>query len=423
MRDTSDNTADPSGPPGPAEPATEPAAEPVSESANGGIQLINVTKRFPGQETPAVDDITLTVPAGEIVVLLGPSGSGKTTTMRLINRLIEPTSGKIIVAGKDAMSLDPTELRRQIGYVIQNAGLFPHMTVGTNVGLVPQMLGWDKQKIADRVDELLRLVALDPAVYRDRYPRELSGGQQQRVGVARALAADPPAMLMDEPFGALDPITRERLQDELLQLQEELGKTIVFVTHDVDEALKLGDRIAILREGSQIAQYGTPQEILLNPAGEYVEQFLGGGQAMKLLKFGRVADVPLYQVPEATPDEDADTVRARIGAWEDGDFGIVLDERHRPLRWITQEDLEGASGPIGDRGEATAAPIRGRLTLQQALEALIQIEQDWVPVVGARGVYRGTVTLGTLQNAIKEMKERTRTRRKDPRQEQEAAGT
>ena len=440
MRDMSDTPAAPPGPPGgPTADGSATGSGPPTAgdgpAAGGEIQLINVTKRFPGQRTPAVDDITLTIPAGEIVVLLGPSGSGKTTTMRLINRLIEPTSGKIIVAGQDALSLDPAQLRRRIGYVIQNGGLFPHMTVGTNIGLVPRMLGWDKKKIAERVDELLRLVALDPGTYRDRYPRELSGGQQQRVGVARALAADPPVMLMDEPFGALDPITRERLQDELLQLQEDLGKTIVFVTHDVDEALKLGDRIAILREGSHIAQYGTPQEILLNPANEYVEQFLGGGQAMKLLKFGRVADVPLHQVPEATPDEDAAAVRDRIAASEDGSFGIVLDERRRPLRWITLEDLEGASGPVGDRGEPTATPIRGRITLQQALEALIQIEQDWVPVVGPRGVYRGTVTLATLQNAIKDMKERTRARHHHDqgaspssghgggRQEPEAAGT
>ncbi|MEW2358717.1 betaine/proline/choline family ABC transporter ATP-binding protein [Spirillospora sp. NPDC029432] len=381
---------------------------------SGGIELINVTKRFPGQKTPAVDDITMTIPSGEIVVLLGPSGSGKTTTMRLINRLIEPTAGTIIVAGQNALDIDPNELRRHIGYVIQNAGLFPHMTVGTNIGLVPQMLGWDKKRIADRTDELLRLVDLDPATYRDRYPRELSGGQQQRVGVARALAADPPAMLMDEPFGALDPITRERLQDELLQLQEELGKTIVFVTHDVDEALKLGDRIAILGQGSRIAQYATPQEILLNPADEYVEQFLGGGQAMKLLKFSRVADVPLDEIPEVRAGEDAAAVRARIEESDNGSFGIVLDEARRPLRWITLDDLDGVTGPVGERGDATAAPIRARITLQQALEALIQIEQDWVPVVGPRNVYRGTVTLATLQNAIKDMKERTRRRTARP---------
>ncbi|MGI5326985.1 ATP-binding cassette domain-containing protein [Actinomadura nitritigenes] len=380
-------------------------------AGRGGIRLINVTKRYPGQAAAAVDDVTMTIRSGEIVVLLGPSGSGKTTMMRLINRLIEPTSGKIIVAGRDAMGLDPTELRRHIGYVIQNAGLFPHMTVATNVGLVPQMLKWDKKRIAARVDELLELVDLDPAQYRDRYPRELSGGQQQRVGVARALGADPPAMLMDEPFGALDPITRGNLQDSLLRLQEELGKTIVFVTHDIDEALKLGDRIAILDKGSRVAQYATPQEILLNPADAYVEQFLGGGQAMRLLQFSRVADVPLQDVPRARTGDDAAEVRRRIEGGEIG-FAIVLDERDRPVRWAHPEDLDGITGPIGERGMDVAPPIRARDTLQQALESLIQIEHEWVPVVGPRGVYRGTVTLGTLQNAIKEMKDRARARRR-----------
>ncbi|TDD89152.1 ATP-binding cassette domain-containing protein, partial [Actinomadura rubrisoli] len=352
----------------------------------------------------------MTIPSGEIVVLLGPSGSGKTTTMRLINRLIEPTSGKIIVAGRDALSLNPTELRRRLGYVIQNAGLFPHMTVATNVGLVPQMLKWDKERITARVDALLELVDLDPATFRDRYPRELSGGQQQRVGVARALAADPPAMLMDEPFGAVDPITREHLQDSLLQLQEELGKTIVFVTHDIDEALKLGDRIAILDKGSRIAQYATPQEILLNPADAYVEQFIGGHQAMRLLKFSRVADVPLQRVPEAAPEDDTAAVRERIGSGETK-FAIVLDADRRPLRWVHLDDLDGRTGPIGTTGVGTAPPLRARYTLQQALERLIQIEHEWVPVVGPRGVYLGTVTLGTLQNAIREMKDQTRRRK------------
>ncbi|WP_242884069.1 betaine/proline/choline family ABC transporter ATP-binding protein [Actinomadura litoris] len=393
-------------PPGGATAAGPPAAD-----DSRGIELINVTKRYPGQRTPAVDDVTMTIPGGEIVVLLGPSGSGKTTMMRLINRLIEPTSGKIIVAGRDALGLNPTELRRHIGYVIQNAGLFPHMTVATNVGLVPQMLKWDRDRIAARVDELLELVDMDPATFRGRYPRELSGGQQQRVGVARALAADPPAMLMDEPFGALDPITREHLQDSLLRLQEELGKTIVFVTHDIDEALKLGDRIAILDEGSRIAQYATPKEILLNPADAYVEQFVSGGQMMRLLQVSRVADVPLQSVPEAAPQDDAADVLARIQAGETG-FGIVLDERRRPVRWIHPEDLDGVTGPIGTHGMATATPIRARSTLQQALEQLIQIEHDWVPVVGPRDVYQGTVTLGTLQNALKEMKERSRVRRR-----------
>ncbi|POM27377.1 Choline transport ATP-binding protein OpuBA [Actinomadura rubteroloni] len=378
-----------------------PASGAAPATDRAGIELINVTKRYPGQKTPAVDDVTLTVPPGEIVVLLGPSGSGKTTTMRLINRLIEPTSGKITVAGRDALGLNPTELRRHIGYVIQDAGLFPHMTVATNVGLVPQMLKWDRKRIAERVDELLELVDLPPDQYRDRYPRELSGGQRQRVGVARALAADPPVMLMDEPFGALDPITREHLQDSLLHLQDELGKTIVFVTHDINEALKLGDRIAILDKGSRIAQFGTPQEILLNPADAYVEQFVGGGQAMRLLRFSRVADVPLQQVPEAAPGDDADAVRDRLG---DTGFAIVLDERRRPVRWITAANLDGVTGAVGERGEDVADPIRGRNTLQQALETLIQSDHECVPVVGRGGVYQGTVTLATVQNAIREMR-------------------
>ncbi|WP_433335123.1 betaine/proline/choline family ABC transporter ATP-binding protein [Spirillospora sp. CA-294931] len=388
-------------------------ASTATDAGDGhGIELINVTKRFPGQRTPAVDDVTMSIPSGEIVVLLGPSGCGKTTTMRLINRLIEPTSGKITVAGRDALSLDPVELRRTIGYVIQNAGLFPHMTVGTNVGLVPQMLGWDKKRVAERVEEMLTLVDLDPGTFRDRYPRELSGGQQQRVGVARALAADPPALLMDEPFGALDPITREYLQDELLRLQEELGKTIVFVTHDIDEALKLGDRIAILDKGSRIAQYGTPKEILLAPADDYVQQFLGGNQAMKLLKFSRVSDVPLDEVTEAGPGDDAGEVRARIQA-AGHSFALVLDDQRRPLRWIGLDELAGVSGPIAERGHPHAPPLRARFTLQQALEALIQVEHEHVPVTGPRGVYQGTVSLATLQNAIRDMKDQSKARARE----------
>ncbi|WP_018658097.1 ATP-binding cassette domain-containing protein [Actinomadura flavalba] len=374
-----------------------------AETGSSGIEMINVTKRFPGLSAPAVDDVTLTFPGGEIVVLLGPSGSGKTTTMRLINRLEEPTSGKIVVAGRDALSLDPTELRRHIGYVIQDAGLFPHMTVAANIGLVPKMLKWDKQRISDRVDELLDLVDLPPATFRDRYPRALSGGQRQRVGVARALAADPPVLLMDEPFGALDPLTREHLQDSLLALQERLRKTIVFVTHDIDEALKIGDRIAVLDKGSRIAQYGTPQEILLNPADDYVEQFLGGTSAMRLLTFGRVADVPLEQVVSARPGDDAAELRATLR--EDGRCGVVLEDGDRPRRWITADELTGVTGPVGERGSPTAPPIRAHDTLQRALEALIQVDRDRVPVVSASGAYRGTVTLATVQAAVRGMRD------------------
>ena len=271
-----------------------------SESTGGArILLDGVTKRYDAQSQAAVDDITMEIPAGEIVMLVGPSGCGKTTTMKMINRLIEPTSGRILIGDDDVTKRDPDQLRRHIGYVIQGAGLFPHLTVGDNIAIVPRLLKWDKKRTASRIDELLDLVSLDPAQYRDRYPRELSGGQQQRIGVARALAADPPVLLMDEPFGAVDPITRQRLQDELLRLQEELRKTIVFVTHDFDEAVKLGDRIAILQTGSKIVQYDSPERILAEPADDFVRGFVGAGAALKQLTLTRVRDVDLHEAAVA----------------------------------------------------------------------------------------------------------------------------
>ena len=229
------------------------------------IRLENVSKSYPGTEAPAVANLTMDVYEGEVLVLVGPSGCGKSTTLRLINRLIEPTGGKIYLKGEDVTDIDSSVLRRKIGYVIQQVGLFPHRTIAENIATVPKLLGWDKVKTSARVDEMLELVSMDPAIYRDRYPKELSGGQAQRVGVARALAADPDVLLMDEPFGAIDPITRDRLQNEFLRLQQDLKKTIVFVTHDIDEAIKMGNRIAILREGSEIAQIDTPEVILSDP--------------------------------------------------------------------------------------------------------------------------------------------------------------
>ncbi|MBW3579125.1 MAG: ATP-binding cassette domain-containing protein, partial [Actinobacteria bacterium] len=257
------------------------------------IRLDSLTKRYPQQEIPAVDHFDLEVPEGEIVVLVGPSGCGKTTTLEMINRLIEPTSGRIILEGEDVTHVNVDRLRRRIGYVIQQIGLFPHRTIAQNIATVPQLVGWDRQRISARVDELLELVGLDPAIYRDRYPKELSGGQRQRVGVARAMASDPPVMLMDEPFGATDPITRERLQNEFLRIQGDISKTIVFVTHDIDEAIKMGDRIAILQEGAHIAQYDTPENILSDPANEFVEEFLGSGIVLKRLNLACVGDVQL----------------------------------------------------------------------------------------------------------------------------------
>jgi osmoprotectant transport system ATP-binding protein len=253
------------------------------------IEIRDLVKRFDGTARPAIDHLTLTVPAGEVCVLIGPSGCGKTTTMRVINRMIEPDGGTVHVAGRDIMRVDPVELRRSIGYVIQQVGLFPHWSIAQNVGTVPRLLGWDDARIARRVDELLALVGMEPAQYRDRYPRELSGGQRQRVGVARALAADPPVMLMDEPFGAIDPITRARLQDEFLNILRALRKTIVFVTHDIDEALKMGDRIAIMRDGA-LVQYDTPEAILAQPADDFVESFVGSDRALKRLALVRVEE-------------------------------------------------------------------------------------------------------------------------------------
>ena len=267
------------------------------------IELDNLTKRYPGQDAPAVENVTMEIPAGELVVFVGPSGCGKTTTMKMINRLIEPTSGSIRIGGEDVLAMPPGLLRRHIGYVIQQIGLFPHLTIAENIALVPNLLRWPKAKVEARVEELLTLIGLDPGTYAGRYPKQLSGGQQQRVGVARALAADPPVMLMDEPFGATDPITRERLQNEFLRLQRELRKTIIFVTHDFEEAVKLGDRIAVLRERSRIAQYDTPARILANPADDYVASFIGGDATLKRLALITVAELAagLTPRPGATP--------------------------------------------------------------------------------------------------------------------------
>lgn len=247
------------------------------------IELNNVTKQYANQPVAAVQNFSMTAQPGELIMFVGPSGCGKTTTMKMINRIIEPTSGSISIDGRDVLSLDPSELRRHIGYVIQQIGLFPHMTIAENIGVVPKLLNWSKAKTNDRVHELLTTVGLEPGDFAHRYPKQLSGGQQQRVGVARALAADPPVMLMDEPFGATDPITREKLQAEFLRLQASIGKTIIFVTHDFDEAVRLGDRIAVLSNRSQIEQFDTPANILSNPANDYVSSFIGLGTAIKRL--------------------------------------------------------------------------------------------------------------------------------------------
>jgi osmoprotectant transport system ATP-binding protein len=260
------------------------------------IVFDHATKRYPGRATPAVDDLNLSIPAGEVCCLVGPSGGGKTTAMKLVNRLVDLTSGDVRIDGQSVNALDETELRRGIGYVIQQVGLFPHMTVAENIATVPKLLGWSKAEIAQRVDELLELVDLPAKDYRSRYASQLSGGERQRVGLARALAADPPVMLMDEPFGALDPITRTRLQKELLRIQDEVRKTIIFVTHDIDEAIFIGDKIAILREGGVLVQYDAADEILSHPADEFVARFVGQDRGLKRLSLKRLTDVELAPV-------------------------------------------------------------------------------------------------------------------------------
>jgi osmoprotectant transport system ATP-binding protein len=273
------------------------------------LELRHVSKRYAGQREPAIRELSLTVPAGEVCVLVGPSGSGKTTAMRLINRMIPITDGDILLGGRSVLEREPKALRREIGYVIQQIGLFPHQTVTENIATVPRLLGWESERIAARVRELLELIGLDPAEMKDRYPSQLSGGQRQRVGVARALAADPPLMLMDEPFGAIDPINRAHLQDEFLRLQAQVKKTVVFVTHDIDEAIKMGDRIAILREGGVLAQYDTPQEILTRPADAFVARFVGADRGLKRLALTTLAELKLIQPNGLRADESTDGSR------------------------------------------------------------------------------------------------------------------
>jgi osmoprotectant transport system ATP-binding protein len=267
------------------------------------LELRNVSKRYPGQREPAISDLTLSVPAGEVCVLVGPSGSGKTTAMRLINRMIPLSGGDILLGERSVLEREPHELRREIGYVIQQIGLFPHQTVNENIATVPRLLGWDKSRTSARVRDLLDLIGMDPDEIGPRYPAQLSGGQRQRVGVARALAADPPLMLMDEPFGAIDPINRARLQDEFLRLQARVRKTVVFVTHDIDEAIKMGDKIAILRQGGVLAQYDSPEEILTNPADDFVAEFVGADRALKRLGLATLEQVSLLEPNGQRPAE------------------------------------------------------------------------------------------------------------------------
>jgi len=368
------------------------------------IRLEGLSKRYPGQKVNAVDALDLGIAEGEFVVLVGPSGCGKTTLMKMINRIIEPTTGKIYIDGEDVTSTNADQLRRRIGYVIQQIGLFPHMTIGENVATVPKLLGWEQPRIDARVDELLHLVGMPPSEYKQRYPRQLSGGQQQRVGVARALGADPDILLMDEPFGAIDPITRDRLQNEFLRLQAQMKKTVVFVTHDIDEAIKLGDKIVILGDRSSVEQYDTPEQILTNPANEFVREFIGKGASLKRLGLTHVSDIELRSWPTVTAGTPPAHALEQLRGVPESAL-LVLNDHGQPVSWVTGDDLSRASSrPLNEVGRPVHPPISPRATLSDALNELITARNAVALVSGDDGAYLGVVDIDQINESIRDLR-------------------
>ncbi len=347
-----------------------------------------------------MEDLSLAVPAGKICVLVGPSGCGKTTCLKMVNRLIEPSSGRILVDGVDVASREVTELRRSTGYVIQQVGLFPHRTVGENVATVPRLLGWPEDRQAARSEELLRMVGLEPATFRDRYPSQLSGGERQRVGVARALAADPPLMLMDEPFAAVDPIVRERLQNEFLRLQERLAKTILFVTHDIDEAIKMGDLVAVMETGGRLAQLGTPEEILASPATDFVARFVGADRGLKRLALSRVRDLVAREAVTARVGADAASARERASTDAFG-YLLLLDERDRPIGWIARNAIPTGGKLAADQAVPASPLLDPETTLKDALSMLLDEDVQAGLVVDAGGAFQGLVTVDMISERIR----------------------
>jgi len=361
------------------------------------VRFENATKRYGDSAEPAVDRLTLEVPAGEICVLVGPSGCGKTTAMRLVNRMVELSDGDVKIGGRSVREQAPAQLRRETGYVIQQIGLFPHRTIAENIGAVPQLLGWRKERIRARSAELLELIGLDPELG-ERYPSQLSGGQQQRVGVARALAADPPVMLMDEPFGAIDPINRERLQNEFLRLQAELRKTVLFVTHDIDEAIKMGDRIAVMRKGGRVAQYATPAELLMAPADEFVEDFVGADRALKRLALLRVADIDLWEAPLAHIGQATTEVRAKLAGAE-VPYPLLVDAERRPLGWLSERDLAAEHVPA--RPDSPLGPVLDLDdVMRDALADLLQGEAQYAAVTDGQGRVAGVLSVEIISEFL-----------------------
>ena len=361
------------------------------------IRLENVTKTFESTDQPTVEDLSMDVSAGETVVLVGPSGCGKTTTMKMINRLVEPTSGRILVDGTNVLEQDAVRLRRGIGYVIQSIGLLPHRTIAQNMATVPKLEGWDRARIDERVRELVSIFDLDERML-ERYPSELSGGQRQRVGVARALAADPPVMLMDEPFGAVDPIVRERLQDQFLDIQRRLQKTIVFVTHDIDEAIKIADRIAILNVGGKIEQFASPEEILREPANDFVRKFVGAERGLKRLALMSVDEIQLEKGPVVEPGASAAEAR-KVMDGSDFDWVSVVEDGEL-LGWVDRASLERAEKVSDVRPRPFSAYVTGASTLRQALDSIVT-SRTQVAVVATEGQrYKGILTLDKVSKEI-----------------------
>ncbi|MFI5769876.1 betaine/proline/choline family ABC transporter ATP-binding protein [Streptomyces sp. NPDC051658] len=365
------------------------------------IRFEHVTKRY-ADGTTAVDDLSFEVAEGELVTLVGPSGCGKTTTMKMVNRLIEPTEGRIFIDGDDISAIDPVRLRRRIGYVIQQVGLFPHRTILENTATVPHLLGWKRGKGRERAAELLDLVGLDPSVYGDRYPEQLSGGQRQRVGVARALAADPPVLLMDEPFGAVDPVVRERLQNEFLKLQEQVRKTVLFVTHDIEEAVRLGDRIAVYGQGS-IEQFDSPATVLGAPATPYVADFVGADRGLKRLSVTPIEEGDLDQPPVVHLDDSLARATERLRA-EGARWAVVLDGQDNLHGWIP---ADGSAAGAGDTVRAHARRMEAWLPvgapLKQAFATMLQHDAGWIAVIDAEstGRFLGVLTPARLHEALR----------------------
>jgi osmoprotectant transport system ATP-binding protein len=369
------------------------------------IRLEKVTKIYP-DGTEAVKEVSFAVRKGELCVLLGPSGCGKTTTMKMINRLIPATRGKILIDGVDNTTIDENELRKNIGYAIQDIGLFPHMTVGENIGTVPALKGWPKAKQRKRASGLLELLRLDSNYFIDKYPRELSGGQRQRVGVARALGGDPSILLMDEPFGAIDPITRAELQDEFLKVQQEIHKTIIFVTHDIYEAIKMGDKIALMNQG-RLVQCGPPAELLYRPTDEFVANFVGADRGLKGLRLIRTMDVMWRSAPTAKQDEEAAAVRKRMKE-EDIDWVAVIDNERRFAGWVVASDLkEGRQVKEVMRASAITAPQNG--VLSEALSHMLSSALNVVAIVDRHSRLQGVLTFEAIQEALRKAAQKEET--------------